>query len=46
VTPDDRHIYRPELPRRNVALTAIFVSGLLFAIMGITTKMSHLARFV
>jgi drug/metabolite transporter (DMT)-like permease len=44
--PDDRHIFRPELPRRNVAVAAVFVSGLLFAVMGVMTKMCHTAAFV
>lgn len=44
--PDDRHIYRPELPRHGVTVAAMFTSGLLFAVMGIMTKMSHLQVFV
>lgn len=46
MTPDDRHIFRPELPRRNVAVAAVFVSGLLFAVMGVMTKMCHTPAFV
>jgi drug/metabolite transporter (DMT)-like permease len=44
--PDDRHIFRPELPRRHVALAAVFLSGILFAVMSVMTKMSHLEAFV
>lgn len=34
----DRHIYMPDSPRRGAAVGAMFLSGLLFAVMGICTK--------
>lgn len=44
--PDDLHIYRPDLPRRGPAIVAMFVSGFLFAVMGLMTKLLHEAAYV
>jgi drug/metabolite transporter (DMT)-like permease len=45
VTPESSpltdHIFQPDLPRPGPALAAMFLSALLFAVMGICTKAAH-----
>jgi drug/metabolite transporter (DMT)-like permease len=37
-THDSRHIFQPDTPRRGPAVVAMFLAGLLFAVMGIAAK--------
>ena len=40
------HVFHPETERRGPALAAMFMAGFLFAIMGLTTKMTHVTEIV
>jgi len=44
--PSVLHIFHPETARRGPAVAAMFLAGFLFAIMGLTTRMTHAPEIV